>query len=381
VIEDDPLYGEIIGHRLRAARNPAFRMARRATLREGVVALRDLAFDIILLDLSLPDSSGMETIDTIRSVSPHLPVVVLTGLNTQDLAVRALHRGAQDYLVKGNDEKLIPRALRYAVERGRTLSELNESRRKLEVAQLQLIQAEKMESVGRLSAGVAHEVKNPLAIIQMGVDFLRKRPVADDPLVVSTLDDVSEAVDRALGIVQGLLDFSAPRKLDLAPANLNTVIEQTLPLIKHARDQAGVALEQDLEQALPDLRLDAQKIQQVLLNLFLNAIHAMPGGGTLTVRTYSKRLMEVGGLVGFRTTDKFRPGDRVVVAEILDTGTGIPPEVMPKLFEPFFTTKRRGVGTGLGLPITRNLVELHGGHLTLENRSGKGAKATITFVA
>jgi signal transduction histidine kinase len=381
VIEDDPLYGEIIAYRLKRSRDPIFRSVRQGSLREGLVALRDQTFDVILLDLSLPDSDGIETIECVRGASPRVPVVVLTGLGAQEVALRALHKGAQDYLVKGNDEELIIRSVRYAVERSRTLAELGESQRKLEVAQMQLIQAEKMETVGRLSAGIAHEVKNPLAIIQMGVDFLRKRPVSSDPLAVTAIDDIDESVARALAIVQGLLDFSVPRQLDLNPTQLNEVIEQTIPLVKHARDAARVGLAMELEHGLPDLQLDAHKIRQVLLNLLLNAIHAMPDGGTLTVRTYGKHLTQVGGIVGFRTTDKFRPGDRVVVAEVLDTGTGIAPDILPKLFEPFFTTKKRGSGTGLGLPITRNLVELHGGHLSLANRIEGGAKATITFVA
>jgi PAS domain S-box-containing protein len=255
----------------------------------------------------------------------------------------------------------------------KTLAALRQSHEQLIQAQLHLIQAEKMESVGRLAAGVAHEVKNPLAIISMGLEYL------DETCTISKLEGdvfraMRDAVLRADSIIRGLVDFSADPELAVAPHPLNAMIERALLLVKHELTSAHVSVVTELAPDLPKMRLDPTKIQQVFVNLFMNSIHAMSEGGTLTVRTYRKSVQpdDSSGL-----TDRIVAGAPAVVAEVDDTGHGIPPDKLAKVWDPFFTTKGTGRGTGLGLTVTRKIVELHGGAITLANRPEGGARVTL----
>jgi PAS domain S-box-containing protein len=260
------------------------------------------------------------------------------------------------------------------------LNDLRQSHEDLKAAQFQLIQAEKMQSVGRLAAGVAHEVKNPLAVLTMGADYLMKNLPNPEPETKIILADMTEAVKRADTIIRGLLDFSATRALDLNAESLSTVLEQSLGLVRHEFGGA-VKLVKKLAPDLPLIQLDHNKIKQVFVNVLTNALQAMPDGGTLTVRTYAKQLeaSDIGADQEQRFGDKFRAGQTVVIADVMDTGIGIPQDKLPKIFDPFFTTKPAGKGTGLGLTVARKIVELHGGELDICNRPEGGVRATLTF--
>lgn len=248
-------------------------------------------------------------------------------------------------------------------------------------AQEQLIQAEKMESVGRLAAGVAHEVKNPLAMIGMGIELLARRVPEEDTQGVETIERMKRGIDRAKKIVKGLVDYSSARQLSVEPKDIAEVIADSLALVEYPLRQARVKLVEDLEPDLPHVSVDSTKMEQVLVNLMINAMHAMPDGGTLVVRAYSTILSGVRRDEGVRTTGHLREGDRIVRIEIDDTGTGIEEGNMSKLFDPFFTTKPTGTGTGLGLAVCRKIVDLHNGVLELENRPEGGVRASITLKA
>lgn len=262
-----------------------------------------------------------------------------------------------------------------------TMKLLKASHEELIQAQLQLIQAEKMESVGRLAAGVAHEVKNPLAILLMGLDYLAEAEAREPAADQEVMRAMRDAVYRADVIVRGLVDFSANRRLDATPHDLNAMIRRSLLLVKHELVGAHVYAVHELDDNLPPVLLDPTKIQQVFVNVFLNAIQAMPHGGTLTVRTTARRLESVERDEGSRSAERFRAGDRVVVAEVEDTGSGIPADKLAKVFDPFFTTKPTGRGTGLGLTVTRKIVELHHGAISIANREEGGARVTLMFKA
>jgi signal transduction histidine kinase len=257
---------------------------------------------------------------------------------------------------------------------------LQKSQKALESAHLQLIQAEKMESVGRMAAGVAHEVQNPLQILLMSLDYLGGRMAeAKDPVLDGVITDMRAAAKRADLIIRGLLDFSHSDKLELVPQDLNTLIEKALLLIGHNLTVNRVALQTELAPGLPELALDGVKIEQVFVNLCTNAIDAMPQGGTLTVRTFSQQLAETHRIPGAREACHFYAGDTVVIVEVQDTGTGIPPEVLRKIFDPFFTTKATGKGTGLGLAIVRRILELHSGVIQVWNRPEGGTCFRLMF--
>jgi len=278
----------------------------------------------------------------------------------------------------------------YALDNARLLEEALQSAKQLRevvhdqelqltVAQQRMVQAEKLESVGRLAAGVAHEVKNPLMTLLTGVKFLSKHLPASDETVSLVLEDMSEAVRRADRVIIGLLDLSAPRELDVKPESVNPIVAQSLLLVKHDLDRSHITVIKKLEDNLPDVMLDSFKIQQVLVNIFTNAIHAMPEGGMLTVKTYLRPPAGAGGGVEDDTIGDLPTPEGAVVVEVDDTGTGIPKDKVKKVFDPFFTTKPTGKGTGLGLSVSRQLVEMQGGMIDIRNRAEGGVRVTILF--
>jgi PAS domain S-box-containing protein len=263
----------------------------------------------------------------------------------------------------------------------KALVDLQRSHEDLKAAQFQLIQAEKMQSVGRLAAGVAHEVKNPLGILRMGVDYLAQHVHSTDENVGLILSDMTEAIKRADGIILGLLDFSAPHALDTQADDLSAVIDQSLALVRHVIKETNVTVIKELTAGLPPVWLDRNKMKQVFVNLFTNACHAMPQGGTLTIHTRARQLSssEAAHDAGARHADRFHVGETVVIAEVSDTGTGIADDKLSHIYDPFFTTKETGKGTGLGLTVTKKIIELHGGAIEVRNRKEGGACVTVMF--
>jgi len=258
--------------------------------------------------------------------------------------------------------------------------ELHRANEETKSAQLQLVQAAKLESVGRLAAGVAHEVKNPLAVILFAIDYLKESVDSKDPNVPTALNDAREAVVRADAVIRALLDFSTGAELTPSVQDVNDVLQKALLLVRHAITKAHILVVEEFEEGLPPAMLDTNKFEQVLVNLFINAIDAMPNGGRLTVRTRQERLKGVGPEVGARRTDRFRVDVSVIVVEIEDTGTGIEEGAQARLFDPFFTTKSPGKGTGLGLAVCKSIIALHGGTVGIANKEGGGgARATVVM--
>ena len=259
--------------------------------------------------------------------------------------------------------------------------ELRRSHGELKAAQLLLIQAAKMESIGTLAAGVAHEVKNPLATLTMGLNYLDKHTPDRSENMNLVLSEMRDAIGRADKVSRGLLDFAAEQQPEVRSENLNRILEQTLALLRHELSKQQIELVVELASDLPPVGIEKSQIQQVFANLFLNSIQAMEKGGHLLVRTHLHRLVESRHEEGSRTSTQFFAGDTVVVAEIEDSGPGIPQENLAKIFDPFFTTKPTGVGTGLGLPVSKKIIELHGGTMQIGNRPEGGARVTIMLRA
>jgi signal transduction histidine kinase len=213
----------------------------------------------------------------------------------------------------------------------------------------------------------------------MGVSYLTERLATREQDVTTVLLDIDEGVTRADQVIRGLLDFSASKTLETSPQDVNKLIERSLVLVKHELVKSHVTPVTRLASGLPPLPMDHNKIEQVFVNVLMNAIHAMPEGGTLTVTTYAKSLLERGHLVGQRVTDRFQVGETAVVADIEDTGPGIPEAQLTKIFDPFFTTKPPGQGTGLGLAVTQSIMDMHGGAVLVRNRPEGGAAFTLMF--
>ncbi|TAL10999.1 MAG: PAS domain S-box protein [Nitrospirae bacterium] len=224
----------------------------------------------------------------------------------------------------------------------------------------QVLNAEKLASVGKLAAGVAHEINNPLGGILNCLYNLRKGTLspAREREYLASMEDGLRRVQK---IVRQLLDFSQQYDPELSPTEVNSIIERVLTLTNYAFEGTGVGLRRELARDLPPLMADQHMIEQVLMNLVLNAVQAIRGDGLVTVRS---------GTDGQWCT-----------IEVEDTGCGIPPDVLPKIFDPFFTTKGQGEGTGLGLSVSLGIVERHGGQIAVKSQVGQGTTFTVKLPA
>jgi len=224
----------------------------------------------------------------------------------------------------------------------------------------QMSQTEKLTSLGLLAAGVAHEVNTPLAVISNYIQMLAKQMPEGDPRH-AIIDKIVKQTFRASEIVNNLLNFSRTGTGDLADVDVNHVVEETLSLVAHPLKSAQIQVVKQLGPSLPPVRGSANKLQQVFLNLFLNARDAMPSGGMLEVRT----AMHNGS----------------VEIEIADTGNGIAREHIHKIFDPFFTTKPGGSGTGLGLSVSYGIIKEHAGKIDVRSSPGRGTSFHVEFPA
>ena len=251
--------------------------------------------------------------------------------------------------LKKLDEKLL--------EWGKTLEQKVEQRtEELRKTQNQLLQSEKMASLGKLAAGVAHEINSPLTGILTYSSLLFKAKQNEDP-EKEDLEVIVNETNRCKTIVKGLLDFARQTEPQRAWSDINEVIDKSINLISHQAGIQNVKIEKKIKPDLPKIMIDPGQIQQVFINILLNAIEAMPQGGILTVSSGIEGQMAV---IGFA-----------------DTGIGIPEENLPKIFDPFFTTKKIGKGTGLGLSVSYGIIERHQGKLGVKSQLGQGTTFTV----
>ena len=222
----------------------------------------------------------------------------------------------------------------------------------------QMVQTEKLTSLGLLAAGVAHEVNTPLAVISNYIQMLAKQIPADDPRQ-QTIERIVKQTFRASEIVNNLLNFSRMGAAELVEVDVNSVLEETLALVQHPLKTARVNIVRNYKKELPTVLGSTTRLQQVFLNLFINARDAMPGGGMLEVRTAAY--------------------NGSVEIEVTDTGAGIPAEHVHRIFDPFFTTKSSGRGTGLGLSISYGIIKEHAGKVDVRSTPGKGTSFRLEF--
>ena len=223
-----------------------------------------------------------------------------------------------------------------------------------------LVQADKLSSIGLLAAGVAHEVNTPLAVISTYSQMLAKQVIGDEQKS-KLLDKISKQTFRASEIVNSLLNFSRTSPTEFVELDLSRVLGETLNLIEHQLEKSGVSVRAVYSENLPKIRGNSGKLQQVFLNLFLNARDAMPNGGTLSVRSW--------GEAGFAHV------------EVADTGHGIDPESLARIYDPFFTTKGAKKGTGLGLSVTYGIMQEHNGIIEVDSNPGAGTRFRLEFPA
>jgi two-component system cell cycle sensor histidine kinase/response regulator CckA len=472
LVEDSQPEAQLLTLELAAVPDARFSVRREPRLSAALSALADQVFDVALLDLTLPDSFGLDTFHRLHRAQPSLPIVVLTGLDDQSLAIQAVHAGAQDYLPKSEARgPLLARAMRYAIERQALLHELraqterlrnseagfrivatnadglavideagivrfanpavaemfgqpldaligqpledppppgtttervtltSAGRRDIEVRTValewegapaclaslrditekraleeQLVQAQKMEVLGRMAGGIAHDFNNVLTGIRGHIELAQLSTPPEDPLS-EHLRAAGDAADRAAKLIRQLLAFSRRREVEpelIDPARVVAELERMLQRL------LGERIELTVEASAPvdPVRADRAQLEQVVMNLAVNAADAIEGEGTVVVRSQpawlETPLVHRLGVV---------PPGSYVRLDVIDDGHGMDGATLRQIFDPFYTTKAPGKGTGLGLSTVYGIVERWHGHLTVDSTPGRGTRFSVFLPA
>ena len=245
-----------------------------------------------------------------------------------------------------------------AIENSRLYDDVKQQMAELKQTQAQLVQSTKLAAIGELAANIAHEINNPLTTVLGFASFLAERLPEGDTMR-EELGLIQEEASRARDIVRDLLQFSRQRDFMPEPADLNTVLDQVLAMLRRQGAFSAIAVDEAYASDLPPVEVDVPRIKQVFLNIVTNAVYVMPNGGSLTIRT--------------------ERDDRTARVSFEDTGPGIPPEHRDRIFDPFFTTKPEVSGTGLGLSVSLGIVQSHGGTIEVESEVGKGSTFTVVL--
>ena len=254
-------------------------------------------------------------------------------------------------------------------EWGRTLErKVEEATRELHLAQAEAARGEKLASVGLLAAGIAHELNNPLTGV-LTFSTLVRNQLPDGSPEAEDLDLVIQETRRCASIIRRLLDFAREKAPEKNFADLNRMIEKTVDLVSESAKAADIEIQLDLDPSLPTVWMDENLVEQVIMNMLVNAQHAIEGSGRIEIRT--RRHSD-----SRRNTENGEPAEMVEI-RIRDTGCGIPAENLQKIFDPFFTTKGVGKGTGLGLSVSHGTIEAHGGSIEVESTVGEGTEFHI----
>ncbi|OPX40906.1 MAG: hypothetical protein B1H13_04930 [Desulfobacteraceae bacterium 4484_190.3] len=255
--------------------------------------------------------------------------------------------------------------------------ELKSTYSKLKETQDQLIQNEKMAALGRLASGLAHQIRNPLEIITMGVEFLANTLPDKDLNSEKSIEKIKDAVNRTNRIITDFLRFSKKSELKFESVNVCNLLDETIKLIEHKINMKEIKIERNYCQGSIEVKADKNMLEQVFMNLLNNGIDAMSKKGKIRIKVNSEKATRIENKIGYRENDYFKIGDKIIVIEFEDTGKGIPKNVLSKVFEPFFTTKESGKGTGLGLSLAHLIMERHRGTIKVQSELNKGTKFTL----
>jgi two-component system, NtrC family, sensor kinase len=375
-----------------------------ANYNEAVSLLGRQTYSLVITDLIMPGLGGTELMREVHARFPDTAVIVVSGVNRSQRVLDALRLGAYDYLIKPFDGDVLELSVERALERRALLrdashykrdlerrnGELHETNARLERLQAQIVQSEKMASLGQLAAGIAHELNNPSGFIYGNMQMLGECVLGLERLLSfyegvrlspeegaalralkaevdyehtlndlhSIIGDCREGAERIRDVVQNLRTFSRLDEAEFKKVDIHDGLESTLRLLSRFFISGTVTLRREYGR-LPPVDCYAGQLNQVWMNLLANAAHAVKCGGVVSVSTESR-------------------GDSVIV-RVRDTGCGIAPENLPRIFDPFFTTKPVGEGTGLGLSVTYGIIERHGGAIEVESRLGEGTVFTVTI--
>lgn len=329
-------------------------------------ALDRQSWDLIISDHSMPGFSGPEALKLAREKNSDAPFIFVSGTIGEDIAVSALKGGAQDYLMKGHLQRLLP-----AVER-----ELRERDERWERARMdqRMQQLERFEAIGQLAGGIAHDFNNVIGAV-LGWAKLGAEESSSHPAFKSRFQRIHDEAERAARLTAQLLAFARRQVLQPKYMSLNNCIEGMRNLL-HTAAGGHITIDTVLAPGLDIIRADPTQIEQIVMNLCLNARDAMPSGGKLRIETRNVVITE-----DFcRIHSDGVPGNYVLLM-VSDTGTGMDTETIARIFEPFFTTKELGRGTGLGLATVYGIVKQHEGFINVHSEVGKGTTFWVYFPA
>jgi signal transduction histidine kinase len=339
------------------------------TRQDFVAALKEEQIDLILADYSIPGFDGFTALTLARQHRPEVPFMFVSATIGEDLAIDAMHQGATDYILKQRLGRLVPsvqRALREVEQR----AERQRAEDALEQSEKQFRQAQKMEAVGRLAGGIAHDFNNLLTVI-MGYSQVLSTELGPDHPLRSKIEETQKAGERAAGLIRQLLAFSRKQSMDPKVLSLNTVVTNLESMLRRLIGE-DIRLVTKLDPGNGHVRADQAQLEQVLMNLVVNARDAMPKGGILTVETAQVELTRS----PVHHLRPLAPGPYVKLS-VSDTGCGMDRQTQSHIFEPFFTTKEEGKGSGLGLSTVFGIVTQCGGGIDVASRVGHGTKFDV----
>ena len=373
LVDDEASFRDVMARRLNR-RGISAEVAAGAS--ECLDILAEQPIDVVVSDVKMPETDGLELLEQIKQRYPDTEVILLTGhANTAD-GVDGIKSGAFDYLTKPIELDHLIGKIRQAHEKIRREAEKAreaEFRRQMEA---QMIVTERLASLGTLATGVAHEINNPLAIIKESAGWMRlilqKAEMADSPRRADFekgVGKIEEAVERARRITHQLLGFvRKDADSTLMDTDLDDLIGETVDLVDREASHRNIEIVRNVDPDARRIRSDPYQLRQVLVNLVTNAIHATGDGGRIEIQLTRKEPRPSGS-----------GKDDQVRLVVSDTGEGIPKENIKRIFEPFFSTKSPGKGTGLGLFVTRNIVEKLGGAIDVTSRVGAGTTFTVAL--
>ena len=382
LVEDSMLIRHMVKKMLSKVDECLYDVTECENLTEGAQHLRSGAFDIVVLDLSLPESTGVETVGKVRSIDAEIPIVVFTGTDDDKLSMAAMHLGADDYLVKKEVQQgsLLSRTLRYSIQQKKARLALNryavEMERLAESRARQMLHQDRLAAIGTMSAGIAHEIRGPLSFISDNARALADQWQEVSELLASHTNDenaedvryyieetpqmfadIFDGLHKITEITNSLKSFSRKGNPEMSTVSIEDCVENALTLCRNLL-KYGIDVQRDFHTQGVRLPLQRQKMVQVFVNLFYNAAQAMDNEGALSIST----LID----------------DDLLKVIIEDTGPGIPEDTLDSIFEPFYTTKPEETGTGLGLSICKEIVAAHGGTISADN-GDTGARFQVSL--
>ncbi len=369
-LEDDPVDAELITTTLIDGGIPC--QSQLVDTRQAfVAALKEGQMDLILADYSIPGFDGMTALILARQHCPDVPFLFVSATIGEELAIDAMHQGATDYVLKQRLGRLVPsvqRALRELDDR----AERKRAEEALRQSEKQFRQSQKMEAVGRLAGGIAHDFNNLLTII-MGYSQVLLTELGPQHPLRGKIEETLKAGGKAASLIRQLLTFSSKQSMDPKILTLNTAVTSLENMLRRLIGE-DVQFVVKLDPKNGRLRADQTQLEQVLVNLVVNARDAMPKGGTITIETAQVELTRS----PVYHIAPLQPGSYLRLA-VSDTGCGMDLKTQSHIFEPFFTTKGEGKGTGLGLSTVYGIVTQCGGAIDVTSRVGHGTRFDLYF--